>query len=55
MTKLFKNCYCLSKTQHLRELDKDFQIIFKRVDNGSNEFNRLNEIQNEIQMVNNVT
>jgi len=42
------NCNCLTIKDHLRELQKDHEVIFNRVCNGSNELNSCIEISNEI-------
>ena len=34
ITKLFPNCHCVSKKEHLRELEKDYNFIFNHVCSG---------------------
>mgnify|MGYP003654359083 CR=1 FL=1 len=34
MTKLFPNCHCVSKKEHLRELERDYNFIFDHVCSG---------------------
>ncbi len=46
--KLFKNCYCATKKEHLRELQKDHDIVFGRVCNGSDELDKAIQISEEI-------
>ncbi len=48
MTKLFKNCFCTSRKQHVRELQADHAVVFDRVSRGSDEINLCIEISNEI-------
>jgi len=47
--KLFPNCYCASKKEHLRELEKDHDVVFARVCNGSDELDLAIQISQEAQ------
>jgi len=47
--KLFPNCYCASKKEHLRELEKDHDVVFARVCNGSDELDLAIKISQEAQ------
>ena len=51
MTKLFKNCHCQTKKEHLRELEKDHDVVFDRVCNGSDELDLAIQISQEAQQL----
>lgn len=48
MTKLFPNCHCLTRKEHVRELQEDHKVVFDRVCNGSDELQLAIQISNEI-------
>lgn len=47
MGKLFANCHCQTKKEHLRELEEDHRVVFNRVCNGSDELALAISISNE--------
>ena len=48
MTKLFPNCFCTSRKQHVRELQADHDVVFDRVSKGSDELDLCIQISHEI-------
>ena len=48
MTKLFKNCWCQTRKQHVRELQADHDVVMGRVNNGSDELSLAIQISHEI-------
>ena len=49
MAKLFSNCHCQTKKEHLRELQEDHRVVFDRVCNGSDELDMAIKISHEIE------
>ncbi len=51
MTKLFPNCFCASRKEHVRELQADHDTVFSRVCNGSDELDECIRISQEINKI----
>ncbi len=51
MGKLFPNCHCLTRKEHVRELQEDHRVVFDRVSHGSNELPLCIEICDEIHKI----
>lgn len=51
MSKLFSNCFCRTRKEHVRELEKDHRTVFDRVCNGSDELDECIKITQEINKI----